>query len=311
MDQYKSSIGGARKLPPLAALRAFEVAARHMSFQKAAHELFVTPTAISHQIRLLESTLGLTLFKRHVRRISLTEAGLHLFPVLREGFDTFERAVATLSARQQRRAVTITATTLFTARRLIPALGAFQTEHPGFELRLHASDDVIDLTDGIADVAVRYGDSAFENLVAESLCKERFGVVCSPSLGIRKHTDLAKATLIHTEWRRVDLQPSWRKWCEKAGISELKTAGGLRFTDDSHAIQAAIAGHGVAIASMFLLEDELARGVLVQPFGPTLEGASYHFLSTVEKMACEDVQAVRSWLKKITLVDDANGSGSS
>jgi LysR family glycine cleavage system transcriptional activator len=306
MNQFNSSMKPPRKLPPLAALRAFEAAARHLSFLKAAQELSVTPTAISHQIRLLEGWLGMALFERHVRRVSLTRAGVALFPSLKEGFDSFERAIASLAPPSRRRAVTITATTLFAARRLIPALGRFQAAHPDAELRLHASDEVIDLADGIADVAVRYGKGPFANLVSEPLCNERFGVVCSPSLGIRRHADLTTATLIHAEWRRVDRQPSWRRWCELAGISGVDTEAGLRFTDETHAIQAAIAGHGVAIASLLMLEDELSRGVLVQPFGPVVEGDSYHFLTTARNMADEDIQVVRDWLR--TVAPD-HGSG--
>jgi LysR family transcriptional regulator, glycine cleavage system transcriptional activator len=300
MDQPGSSVHRARKLPPLAALRAFEAAARHLSFQKAAKELAVTPTAVSHQIRLLEDVLGLPLFDRHVRRVSLTAAGAHLFPPLREGFDAFERAVAELHPHSGRRAVTLTAPTLFTARRLIPALGEFRARHPRFELRLHASDDVVDLDAGIADAAVRYGTGPFPGLVSRLLHTERFGVVCSPSLGVRTHADLAGATLIHSEWRRRDRLPDWPHWCRLAGICDLDTGAGLRFTDDGHAIQAAVAGHGVAIASLFLLEHELTSGLLVQPFGPVIEGDGYHFLATAGNMACEDVQAVKDWLDTIS-----------
>ena len=299
MNKVASSIGRTRKLPPLAALRAFEAAARQLSFQKAAEELFVTPTAISHQIRLLEDALRLKLFVRHVRRVTLTPAGEQLFPVLKDGFDQFARAIDGLYPR--RRPVTITATTLFTARRLVPALGTFQSAHPGVELRLHASDDAVDLIHGgIADVAVRYSSGTFPGLVAEPLCTERFGVVCSPQLGLTQHADLAMAPLIHSEWRRHQLQPSWRKWCEQAGVAGVDTEAGLRFTDESHAVQAAIAGHGVAIASLFLLEDELRRGILVQPFGPVLEGGCYHFVTTAENMASDEVQSVRKWLRMMT-----------
>lgn len=297
MTKFDSSIAS-RKLPPLAALRAFEAAARHLSFQKAAGELSVTPTAISHQIRLLEDFLGLPLFERHVRRVSLTRAGLHLFPVLKDGFDAFERAIAELYPQNRRQAVTVTATTLFTARRLVPALSTFRKLYPQFELRLHASDEPVDLESGIADIAVRYGRGPYPGLEAEPLCQERFGVVCSPSLGIARPEDITQAPLIHAEWRMRSLpQPDWSLWSRMAGLSGLDTARGLRFTDESHAIQAAIAGQGVAIGSLVLLEDELARGVLVHPFGPVIEGAQYHLLTTVGNRACEDVSAVMKWLK--------------
>lgn len=288
-----------RKLPPLAALRAFEAAARHLSFQKAARELAVTPTAISHQLRLLEATLGLPLFERHVRRVSLTQAGAQLYPVLRDGLDSFARAIAELTPRPQRSAVTVSATALFTARRLISALGLFQAQWPQFALRLHASDDAVDLASGAADLAVRYGAGPFPGLVSEPLCQERFGVVCSPSLGLRDPIDLTAARLIHSEWLRRDLQPDWRRWQALAQVAGLNVEAGLRFTDESHAIQAAVAGQGVVITSLFLVEDELSRGVLVHPFGPVIEGHHYHLVATEENMASADVQAVRQWLKAV------------
>jgi len=290
---------GTRKLPPLAALRAFEAAARHLSFQKAARELAVTPTAISHQLRLLEATLGLPLFHRHVRRVSLTPAGVQLYPVLRDGLDDFARAIAGLSPSSQRSAVTISATTLFTARRLIPALGRFQAQWPQFALRLHASDDAVDLASGAADLAVRYGAGPFPGLVSEPLCQERFGVVCSPSLDLRDPADLTAARLIHSEWLRRDLQPNWRRWQALARVAGVNVEAGLRFTDESHAIQAAVAGQGVVITSLFLVEDEISRGVLVHPFGPVIEGHHYHLVATEENMASADVQAVRQWLKAV------------
>lgn len=288
-----------RKLPPLAALRAFEAAARHLSFQKAAAELAVTPTAISHQLRLLEATLGLALFERQVRRVSLTQAGAHLYPVLREGLDNFARAIAELSPQPRRNAVTISATTLFTARRLIPALGLFQKQWPQYALRLHASDDAVDLLSGAADIAVRYGAGPFPGLVSEVLCQDRFGVVCSPALGLRDAADLVTATLIHSEWRRRDLQPDWRRWQALAQVPGLNVDAGLHITDESHAIQAAVAGQGVVITSLFLIEDELSRGVLVHPFGPIIEGHDYHLVATQENMASADVEAVRLWLKAV------------
>jgi LysR family glycine cleavage system transcriptional activator len=283
----------------LASLRAFEAAARHLSFRKAADELAVTPTAISHQLRLLEETLGLPLFHRHVRRVSLTPAGAQLYPVLREGLDNFARAIAELSPQPPRSAVTISATTLFTARRLIPALSSFQKQWPQFALRLDASDDAVDLSSGAADIAVRYGAGPFAGLMSEVLCQDRFGVVCSPALGLRDPGDLTAARLIHSEWRRRDMQPDWRRWQALAQVPGLNVDSGLHITDESHAIQAAVAGQGAVITSLFLVEDELSRGVLVHPFGPVIEGHCYHLVATEQNMASADVRAVRQWLKAV------------
>lgn len=298
MNENDSSVARRRRLPPLAALRAFEAAARHLSFRRAADELAVTPTAISHQIRLLEDTLGLALFARHVRRVALTEAGLRLYPTLRDGFDGFERTIAELSPQSRRKAVTLTATTLFTARRLLPALGAFRTRYPEFDLRLHAADEVVDLHSGLADIAVRYGAGPFEGLVAEPLLSERFGVLCSPQLGLSQPTDLTRATLIHTEWKRRDMAPDWRRWKSLAGLPDLATDEGPRFTEDGHNLQAAIAGIGATIGSLVLANPEIEAGLLVHPFGPVIDGETYHVVATAENLACADVRAVRDWLKE-------------
>lgn len=299
MPELPSSIVHRRRLPALAALRAFEAAARHLSFRQAADELSVTPTAVSHQIRLLEEVLGMSLFVRHVRRVTLTDAGERLYPTLRDGFDAFERAIMDLSPQNRRKAVTLTATTLFTARRLLPALGRFRADHPLFDLRLHASDDVVDLRTGVADIAIRYGTGLFDGLVAESLIVERFGILCSPQLRISNSDDLAHATLIHTEWKRPGMAPDWTRWARLAGMTDLAVGEGPRFTDDGHALQAAVAGHGVVIASLVLAQPEIEAGLLVHPFGPEIQGGSYHIVATAANMACADVQAVRAWLRTV------------
>lgn len=192
----------ARRLPPLHALRAFEVAARHLSFEEAAEELAVSPTAISHHVRQLEAILGTRLFERHSRRVELTAAGRQLYPVLREGFDAFAHAIENLRNRQLRRVVTLSATVAFTAR-----------------------------------------------------------------------------------------------WQESAGLRRLRPRAHLYFTDESQAIAAAIAGHGVALASLLLVADELERGTLVQPFGPTLPGYRYSLVYREENERSPHVVALREWLR--------------
>src|SRR5688500_13858985 len=137
-----------RRLPPLHSLRAFEAAARHLSVKKAAAELAVTPTAVSHHVRVLESALGVKLFERRVRHIELTTHGAQLYPVLREGFDAFADAIAQLKSRKVRTVVTLSATVAFTARWLALRVPAFHRDNPTMDLRLHASDDVADLRSG-------------------------------------------------------------------------------------------------------------------------------------------------------------------
>lgn len=179
-----------RRLPPLHALRAFEAAARHLSVKKAAAELAVTPTAVSHHIRVLETHLGVKLFERHVRQIELTSYGKQLYPVLREGFDAFADAIQQLKSRKVRTVVTLSATVAFTARWLAPRVPAFHRDHPDMDLRLHASDETVDLRSGTVDAAIRYGRGKYDGLMAETLFADTFAPACSPRLKLRTRVSL-------------------------------------------------------------------------------------------------------------------------
>ena len=163
-----------RRLPPLSALRAFEAAARNGSFKRAADELAVTPTAISHQIRSLEEHTGLTLFERKVRKVVLSEAGEQLYPVLRKGFDAFEAVLRQLSQPTGRTRVTISATSAFTARWLLPRVAGFRELYPDIDLRLQASDEVVDLDACGVDIAIRYGRGPYPGLVAKPMFADEF-----------------------------------------------------------------------------------------------------------------------------------------
>lgn len=287
-----------RQLPPLSALRAFEAAARHLSFKRAAEELGVTPTAISHQIRQLEELLGVRLFERRTRQVLITPEGQLLYPVLRDGFDAFAKALDALTARPSRHVVTLSATTAFTARWLVPRIAAFREANPGIDLRLHASDEPVDFRSGVADAAIRYGRGPYPGLVTEELFSDRFAPVCSPRLGMRRKEDLRSRSLLHFEWRRVERDtPTWRLWLERAGLRGIDATGGTTFTDESHAIQAALAGQGIALLSLRLVDDDLRSGTLVQPFGPVLEGYRYHLVHPAEARARPEISALRAWLQ--------------
>lgn len=286
-----------RRLPPLGALRAFEAAARHLSFKRAADELAVTPTAISHQIRSLEDHLGVRLFERRTRQVLLTADGLMLYPSLRDGFDAIAAACASIAARRARRALTVSATVAFTLKWLVPRLAAFRETHPDLDLRLHASDDPVDLHAGEADAAIRYGRGPYPGLVGRLLIRDRYAPVCSPRLKLRRAEDLRRHPLLHAEWRHPNADtPTWPKWLARAGVSGVQVDVGTRFTDHSHAFQAAIAGQGVALLSLVLAADDLASGLLVQPFGPSIDG-EYHQFVYPETGARAEVIALRDWLE--------------
>ncbi|WP_223621335.1 transcriptional regulator GcvA [Lysobacter sp. ESA13C] len=294
-----------RRLPPLGSLRAFEAAARLHSFKRAAEELSVTPTAISHQIRALEAQIGVRLFERQTRKVALTAEAAALYPVLRDGFDAFAGAIAAIAARRQRRALTLSAPLSFTAKWLVPRVASFRAAYPDLDLRLHASDDPVDLHGGIADAAIRYGRGPYPGLVAERLIENRFAPLCSPRLGLRRPEDLRAQSLLHSEWRHpTEDTPTWQAWCARAGLAGLDVEAGLRFTDESHAIQAAIAGHGVALLSLALVADDLAAGTLVQPFGPALDGYP-HWLLRPDTPPSEEVLALRDWLRSEAKVESA------
>jgi LysR family glycine cleavage system transcriptional activator len=285
-----------RRLPPLGALRAFEAAARHLSFKAAADELAVTPTAISHQLRLLEDSLGQRLFERRIRKVTLTPAGEALYPVLRDGFDLFAQAIERLRAGPQRQRLTLSATPAFVAKWLVPRLGEWQVLHPRIDLHLHASEAPVDLAGGSADAAIRYGRGNWPELQSEQLLPSLFAPVASPRLKLRNPADLQTHTLLHFDWRqRRRDTPTWKRWSEQAGIA-LDISGGLRFSDESHAIQAAIAGQGVALLGLPLVAAELASGALVQPFGPALQGDSYHLVTRPERAQQPEIVALRNWL---------------
>lgn len=287
-----------RRLPPLSALRAFEAAARHGSFKRAASELAVTPTAISHQIRALEEFTGLSLFKRDTRKVLLTEAGAQLYPVLRDGFDEFERTLDRLAPATARAQVTISATSAFTANWLVPRMHRFHALQPEIDLHLQASDQVVDLVDAGVDIAIRYGTGPYATVAAEILFADRFAPVVNPKLGVESPADLDKVTLIHFQWNKAHpLNPTWERWFAAARQAGPAAAGQLRFSDEGHAIQAAVAGQGIALLSLVLVEHELASGRLVQPFGPIIAGHTYHLVMRSDRPPGPSVSAVADWLR--------------
>jgi LysR family transcriptional regulator, glycine cleavage system transcriptional activator len=187
-------------------------------------------------------------------------------------------AVEVVKRRPARQLATLSATVAFTAKLLVPRVSSFRARHPGWDLRLHASDDAVDLHAGEADVAIRYGRGDYPGLTTLPLLRDRFAPVCSPHLGLAKPEDLPGFSLIHFEWGAAAATietATWPAWKEKAGLARLDAEAGITFNDEASAIEAAIAGQGVALLSLALVGSELISGALVQPFGPVLEGLSY------------------------------------
>lgn len=287
-----------RRQLPLSQLRAFEAASRHRSFKRAAEELGVTPAAISHQVRELEASLGVALFERRTRKVVPTSAAASLQPVLTQGFDAFADALQALRERAVPASVTLSCTPAFASQWLLPRLAGFHATHPDIDLRIHASDATLDLARGVC-LAIRYGMGIYPGHDVEVLASDRFALVASPSLGLSSVEDLAEVRHIAFDWYCPSLGlPTWESWCQAAGYSPAVLGPRLAFSDESHAIQAAIAGQGVALLGLTLVQAELARGVLHVPFGPTLPGMRYHLLRGRTAEERPEPTRVAAWLRE-------------
>lgn len=288
-----------KRLPPLGSLKAFDAVARLGSFKRAAEEIGVTPTAISHQIRVLEDSLQTPMFVRSAREVTLTQAGLRLQQSTRRAFDDLQEAVNDIHHAQLPSALTLTTTSNFLTHWLVPRLAALKAAIPTLDLRLHTSVDRVDLTRSSVDVALRYSMQADKDLDSTLLYEDSFVLVASPSLNLVTWQDLTRATLFHVENRHVpEPSPDWEYWRACHGPATLAIEAGLRFTDETHAIQAAIAGQGVAIVSRLLAQDFIDKGILVVPFEQTLPGGNYYFVTRHGRAGREDVQALKSWLQQ-------------
>lgn len=288
-----------RKLPQLGALRVFEAAARRLSFKEAADELHVTPTAVSHQIKLLEKVLGTPLFERGTRKVRLTAAGHRLYPALREGFDSFEKAIDAVRTSQGTKTATLSSTVAFIARRVAPRVSSFREAYPEWTLRLDATHKVVDL-EAEADAAVRYGNGKYDGLIAEPLFQDSFAPVCTLAVAKAVKADFKRVALIHFEWgeaaRDQELAPVWRTWLQRAGRRDIDPDAGPTFTDEIHAIQATVAGQGLGLLSLTLVADELAAGVLVRPFDLCLESFTYSLVYSPRAAERPATRVLREWV---------------
>ena len=286
----------ARRIPSLSALRAFEAAARLRSFKQAADELAVTATAVSHRIRALEDDIGCRLFVRKTRAVDLTSEGRSLYSAVREGFDTIASGVERLRQRA-RPLVRLSTTPAFAAKWLVPRLADFQARHPNIDVHVHASNRPVDLNAGAIDIAIRYGQGRYEGMKATLLLQDRFAPVASPTLGVVTAADLNRRTLIHFDWEQplpVDL--TWASWARAAQLPDLNTEAGIRYSDESHAIQAAVAGQGVALLSLVLIQQELQLGVLESRLEPVLDGLAYYIVRPERSSHDDAASSVAAWL---------------
>ncbi|MCP4409768.1 MAG: transcriptional regulator GcvA [Gammaproteobacteria bacterium] len=261
-----------RRLPPLKSLQAFEAAARWLSFSKAAEELFVTPAAISQQIKQLESYLGISLFRRMTRAVQLTEEAKTVLPLVTEGFDRLAEAVERLAREEETGLLTVSSAPTFAIKWLVHHLTEFSSNHPNIDVRLDASLEARDFDrDGI-DVSIRLGMGDYPGLHVTRIFGEEVGPVCSPKLlGGAKPLlileNLKDHRLLHVDWGKLTLQaPDWSMWAKAAGIKDLEVERGPRFSVENMAIEAAINAEGVALASHSAVVEDLKAGRLIKPF---------------------------------------------
>ncbi len=289
-----------RWLPPLSALRAFEAAARHESAKQAAEELSVTATAISHQIRALEESLGVALFLRKPRQLELTAQGRELQQVLETAFDNISATAKRLSAAPCRQAITLSTTPAVAVRWLLSWVCLLRDAHPDIDLRIHASHEPVALDGVTADIAIRYGDGRWPGLVAEKLFDNTFIPACSPHLGLHDAAELPKHPLIHFRNQAAVSSPiDWAAWQKQAKVPGLDVSAGLVFSDETHSVSAAIGAQGVALMSRQLIEDELREGRLIQPFGPELEGKPFFLVYPENRKNDPTIQSVRDWVMAV------------
>jgi LysR family transcriptional regulator, glycine cleavage system transcriptional activator len=300
-----------RKLPPLGSLRAFEAAARRMSFKDAATELGVTPTAISHQIRLIEEICGQPLFRRRPRPLVLSDAGERLFPVIRNGFDAFAAAIASASAGVGEGPLRVTSPNAFASRWLVPRLPKWRERHPTIPLEIIGTDAVLDLRAGNADVAIRYTRSMPTDLAAQELFRDTFFPMCSPQLfakGIRqieRAADLLHYPLIHFDWMSRDPEaPTWPRWLAIArsvdpAIPNTNKAWDLSFREELHAIDAVGAGQGIAICSDVVVSRELKSGALVKAHDLSLPGYGFYLVHVPNHPRQPHIEAFSAWMRSV------------
>lgn len=290
------------RLPPLGALRAFEAAARLKSFSKAAEELSVTPAAISHQIAGLEADLGTQLFRRLNRTIELTPSAQVLLPGISDAFAGIRAALRRLRAKNDTGTLTVTASPSFAGKWLVLRLHRFQQLHPEIDVRISASDHMVDLTAGDFDMGIRYGTGRYPGLVVEKLMQNEVFPACSPELlkrgpPLATPDDLRRHQLIDVD-AGDPLMPTWAMWLRAAGVGDIP-APTLTFSGSHLALDAAIAGHGVVLAYSAIAAGDLAAGRLVRLFALSLSDQFAYYIATAPgALDRAKVKAFRDWLRE-------------
>jgi LysR family transcriptional regulator, glycine cleavage system transcriptional activator len=297
------------RLPQLGFIQGFEAAARHLSFTKAAEELFITQSAVSRQVKALEDHLGVTLFERRQRALALTESGHALYRVATDVLERLQAATDQLRTSGRSRQLSLTTTTGFASLWLIPRLQRFTSLNPDVDVRISATTAVINLERSLVDLAIRYCRPEDVPERAIRLFGEEVVVVCSRSLlrdrshPLKRPHDLKHHVLLHFDYAGAQFL-DWGTWLTSLGIGDLKPAGALHFSQYEQMIQAAISGQGVALGRQPLVNDLLQSGALVTPFRKAVVGSRAYFIIESEHGAAKPhVRQFAAWL-----MEEAKGS---
>lgn len=286
-----------RRLPPLKVLPAFEIAAQHLSFSVAAEELHLTHGAISRQVKSLETYLGVPLFRRHNRRIELTEAGRTLLPAVRTAFQMLETSTSLVTTLPRQGPLVVSCLATFMTKWLIPRLYGSGSSSPKIDVQLSTSYAPIDFSGSGIDVAIRLGKPPWpKEIAAHAFLEDRFGPVCAPGVlsehKLEQPSDLRYHRLLHTESRTQ----AWSDWFASIDFRTVDITSGLRFEHTYFMLEAAVSGLGVGIGSYPLVENDLKTGRLVAPFGFVSTGRFYAMLHPKETVSVAKVKAFRVWL---------------
>ncbi|MEQ8401272.1 MAG: transcriptional regulator GcvA [Roseitalea porphyridii] len=294
------------RLPPLNSLRAFDAAARHLSFQRAAEELNVTPSALSFQIRQLEEFLQLPLFERLNRGVALTEAGARFAPSVQDGFERLHAAMNQLKPSTPDDVLTVTTGPSFAAKWLSPRIHRFLEQYPEIELRIAANLSLSDLRKDAIDVAIRFGAGHYPGLRVEPLAEDAVLPLISPVLlaerfgGALTFGDLAALTLLHDDSAAfLPNAVTWATWLKQAGADGIDPSRGARFNHADHALEAAVDQAGIALGRLTLAARDIRAGRLVAPFDLVMPAnASFYFCCLPQVSTLPKIEAFRGFVRE-------------
>jgi LysR family glycine cleavage system transcriptional activator len=305
-----------RQLPPLNSLRAFEVAARHLSFTRAGEELFVTAAAISHQIKTLEESLGIMLFDRKPKSLMLTDAGRAYLPAIQGAFSQLTEATYRLHADGERATLKVNIPPTFAVKWLIPRMDSFMKLHPEIDIKVSTSKEMVDFSREDFDLAIRYGRGVYPGLHCELCLPVEVFPVCSPALmkgkyPLRTSSDLRHHTLLHDASTYKDSSnPDWTTWFRHACVEGIDATRGPSFWPSHIVIDAALDGLGVALAKRIWVERDLAAGYLTRPFDLSLPVEfAYYVIYPESRLNDQHIRQFIDWIQSEIAIDNASPPG--